>query len=68
MVAIKIKDKGNMTRKKTLTNGEEKQIKRIFWKYIPLLIFLSEKQYISFYKTCFEVYILHDQLYTLKVL
>ena len=55
-------------KKKILTNGEEKQVKRMFWKYIPLLIFLSEKQYISFYKTCFEVYILHRQLYTLKVL
>ena len=35
---------------------------------IKLLVFFFNKQYILFYKTFFEVYILHCQLYTLKVL
>ena len=35
---------------------------------IKLLVFFLKKQYILFYKTFFEVYILHCQLYTLKVL
>ena len=31
---------------------------------IKQLVFLFQKQYILFYKTCFEVCILHRQLYT----